>query len=781
MNTPDTISNGRYRIEGTLGRGAQGTVYLARDTHLERAVALKSVGRGRGAADRAHRLLAEARALGQLNHPHLATVFDALEHDGSHYLVLEYVDGETVDACLRRRGALDRNTAAEIALQVLDGLAHAHDRNIVHRDVKPSNVVIDRSGKARLIDFGIAVAEGTLNAPAGTPQYAAPEALDEQAAGKAADVFSMSLVLYEMLTGRPAVAGASPFEIMHKIANLPIPAPSSIRPDIDERLDDIVLKGLIKKREDRYPDALAMHRALQSYLHPEQEGGTGSSTSKNQRALDFVLMRMRVKSSFPALSRTISTINRIAASDDESMQTLATALLKDFSLTNKLLRMVNSSTYGQFGGNISTISRAVMILGFDTVRNLAVTLILLEHLQNRHQAGELRSEVVRSLFNGITTRRLLGPAGGGDAEEGFICGVFFNLGRLLAMYYLYDEWIEIGRRMRAGASEHDAACAVLGLSLEELGTGVARSWNLPERMVRSMERITGSLPQAAGRNNLRIAANVGDMLCRIASHTEPGEKARHLDDLVRRCRPRLQMTARDYAAVVEESVEKFNEEARLLINDHSRGPMLETIRIWSSGNPAGEPPAPADGAAAAAPQTAAAAAPDDAGSCTILTAGIQDITSTLVNGCSLNDVLHMVLETMYRGIGFDRVLLALREPRGTRFSGRFGFGTGNEDVVKAFCFDMHDHSDVFQLAAGKCVDLVIADSTVDNIRGRIPEWHHRQVRARSFIVLPLAVDKRCVGLLYGDRLQAGSPAIGTTSMGLLKTLRNQAVLAFRQR
>jgi len=774
MNAPETISNGRYRIEGTLGRGAQGTVYLARDTHLERAVALKSVGRGRDAADRAHRLLAEARTLGQLNHPHLATVFDALEHNGSHYLVLEYVEGETVDACLRRSGALDRDTAVGIALQVLDGLAHAHDKNIVHRDVKPSNVVIDRFGKARLIDFGIAVAEGTLNAPSGTPQYAAPEVLDEQAAGKTADVFSLSLVLYEMLTGRPAVAGAGPFEVMHKIANLPIPAPSSIRPDIDERLDDIVLKGLVKNRGDRYPDARAMQRALLAYLQPEPE--TGSSAVTNRRALDFVLMRMRVKSSFPALSRTISTINRIASSDDESMQTLATALLKDFSLTNKLLRLVNSSTYGQFGGNISTISRAVMILGFDTVRNLAVTLILLEHLQNRHQAGELRGEVVRALFNGIMTRRLLVPAGGGDPEEGFICGVFFNLGRLLAMYYLYDEWIEIGRRMHAGAGEHDAACAVLGLSLEELGIGVARSWNLPERMVRSMERIQGSPPQSAGRDSLRIAANVGDMLCRIASHTEPGEKMRHLEDLARRCRPRLQMTARDYASAVEESVEKFNEEARLLINDHSTGPMLETIRIWSSGSSGGDTPA-----AAGTPPAVAPAPHDEAGTCAILTAGIQDITSTLVNGCGLNDVLRMVLETMYRGIGFDRVLLALRETRGTRFSGRFGFGSGNEGVVKAFAFDLHDHSDVFQLAAGKCLDLVIADSTVDNIRARIPQWHHEQVRARSFIVLPLAIDKRCVGLLYGDRMEAGPPAIGTTSMGLLKTLRNQAVLAFRQR
>lgn len=788
MNTmaspKSSIGSGRFRIERILGQGAQGTVYLAYDAHLEREVALKSVGQGRGAAERARRLLAEARTLGKLNHPHLATVFDALEYEGSHYLVLEYVAGETVDAQLRRKGAMDRNAAIHIALEVLDGLAHAHARNIVHRDVKPSNVVIDSAGKARLIDFGIAVAEGTLDAPAGTPQYAAPEAVDEQAAGKAADVFSLALVLYEMLTGRPAVAGASAFEVMHKIANLPIAAPSTIRPDIDERLDDIVLKGLIKKQQDRYRDAATMREALLAYLQPEQEAMPAGG---GQHALDFVLMRMRVKSSFPALSQTISTINRIAASDDESMQTLATTLLKDFSLTNKLLRLVNSTSYGQFGGNISTISRAVMILGFDVVRNLAVTLILLEHMQNRHQAGQLRDEVIRALFNGIMTRRLLGASGGGDAEEGFICGVFFNLGRLLAMYYLYDEWVEIENRMRAGTPEQEAARAVIGLSLEELGTGIARSWNLPERMVRSMERITLPLPPAPAnaRDNLRIATNVGDALCRIASSTEPAQKNLQLEKFAKDCRSRLKLTAKDYAAAVEDSVEKFAQEAQLLINDHSKSPMLETIRLWSSNPEDARKPAAAavPDAVTALADAANAAVPamETGNACATLTAGIQDITSTLVNGGSLNDVLRMVLETMYRGIGFDRVLLALRDARTGRMTGRFGFGADSEQVVKAFAFDLKDPSDVFQLAVGKNLDLVIADSTVDNIRSRIPEWHHTRVRARSFIVLPLTVGKSCVGLLYGDRMQADSLGIESASMSLLKTLRNQAVLAFRQR
>jgi len=141
-------------------------------------------------------------------------------------------------------------------------------------------------------------------------------------------------------------------------------------------------------------------------------------------------------------------INRITANDDESIHTLSAALLKDFSLINKLLRLVNSSTYGQFGGKISTISRAVMIMGFGPVRNLAITLILFEHMQNKAQASELKEEVVLALFSGIMAQNIARTVGSGNAEEGFICGVFHRLGRILAMYYLYDESMEISNRVQ---------------------------------------------------------------------------------------------------------------------------------------------------------------------------------------------------------------------------------------------------------------------------------------------------------------------------------------------
>ena len=281
----------------------------------------------------------------------------------------------------------------------------------------------------------------------------------------------------------------------------------------------------------------------------------------------------------------------------------------------------------------------------------------------------------------------------------------------------------------------------------------------------------------------------------------PCRKKQQLENLAKRCRSRLALSAKDYATAVEDSIEKFSQEAKLLVNDQSKSTILGTIRAWSTNQDenhgenrnngetgaaakttASSAMTAADDVMAALTQAMPAAAETGTGDVrAILTAGIQDITNSLVNGCNLSDVLRMVLETMYRGIGFDHVLLALRDARNNRITGRFGFGADSEAIVRAFAFDLKNASDVFQLAVEKNLDLVIADSSAANICTRIPEWHRTNVRAHNFMVLPITIDKRCVGLFYGDRLQANSLAIETATMNMLKTLRNQAVLAFKQR
>ncbi|MBS0544259.1 MAG: HDOD domain-containing protein, partial [Proteobacteria bacterium] len=191
-----------------------------------------------------------------------------------------------------------------------------------------------------------------------------------------------------------------------------------------------------------------------------------------QEALEFMLRRMRHRGDFPALSSSVVAINRITASESESVSKLSELILRDFSLTNKLLRVVNSVHYRPGGGSISTVSRAVIVLGFDAVRNIAITVLLFEHLQDKANAAQLKEEFLRACLSGLLAREIAARMRLRELEQAYICAVFHNLGRLVSQYYFAEESEDIRRVARqSGCSEDVAALQVLGLSFEDLGTG----------------------------------------------------------------------------------------------------------------------------------------------------------------------------------------------------------------------------------------------------------------------------------------------------------------------
>ena len=790
--SPPALGNiGRFEIVRVLGRGAQGSVYLANDPHLHRQVAVKSINTG-ASADEIARQLQEARVVSQFSHPHIVPLFDAIEADGNHFLILEYVRGETLAQLLRRAGALDTPRALQLAIQITGALAYAHDKKIIHRDIKPANIMIDEHGHARVMDFGIAsalgehaVAEGLI----GTPAYMAPECLRNEAATAASDIFSAGMVLYEMLAGRPAVRAANTFSIVHKMINESFVPPSSHNPGLNEAIDHLVMRAIGKEANTRHASATALQEALEQHLAPVVAAPAPAASGG---ALDFLRRRINHKAGFPALSQTISAINRIAANSDESVQTLASVLLKDFALTNKLLRLVNSTTFRQFGGGVSTISRAVMILGFDAVRDLAITLILFEHLQNRQQATQIKEEAIAAYLTGVMTRRLAGLCGLPDREEGFICGVFQHLGKLLAGYYFYEESVEITRLIEAGESEDKAAHTVLGISLEELGIEIARSWQLPEKIIHSMESGGNGLKPQNTPDRLRLAAHLAKALCGIASQTKREHKIEELAALNRRFGSSLTLGQKQLNAAVTDSVKEFLAESALFVPLAGKSRMLDAVAYWAGGN---------DEAAATTlinrdaiadetldefvSRTVAvdASTPvfDNNNAVLTLTAGIQDITNTLVSDFNLNDVLRIILETMYRGMGFSQVLLCTREPRGNRLLARFGYGTRIENLLKNFIIHLDRPQDVFQLAVTKNVDLYIADARAANIVKRIPAWYREKIDAPTFLLLPVAINGKAVGLFYAERDHGGEIHIEPEQLRLLKTLRNQAILAIRQK
>ncbi len=754
-----------------LGEGGQGRVYLARDPHLGRQVAIKVIAIDSGFED----LLDEARIVARLRHPNIVTLFDAGEQDGEPYLVFEYVEGVTLFQEIAKGDPLPVTRAVSIALQILDGLACAHHQNIIHRDIKPANIMMDGEGVPRIMDFGIAQSMAAPRAVAelvGSPLYMAPEYVSRKVSGPQSDLFSLGMVLYVMLTGKHPVGGESVEEILKSIATRQVPPPSSSNPSVDEKLDNIVMKALAIDPANRYLDAATLITELKAYGAPAVVREEGK-----QSTLEFLLRRMRLKSDFPALSQAISAVNKMAVSDKESISGLSNVILRDFSLTNKLIKLVNAATYGQFGGSISTVSRAVVILGFDTVRSVAITLMLFEHLQNKSQALMLRDEIISTFFSGVLARELAPHGAIRDTEEAVICAMFYNLGKLLTAFYFSEEAAEIGK-LAEKMDEDDAAASVLGITYEELGVGVAQSWHFPERIISSMRKMGKEKIRKPDSEygRLRVLTNLSNELRQVAQHGQPEEKVQKLQELAMRYQAALSVSEKTLGRAMEASLKKFMIETGILGLNCRDSLFLNRVNQWSGSRK--------EKVSVEETFQKTIRADADTGkldSSTLLAAGIQDITNVLIEEYDLNDLLRMVLETIYRSMDFSRVLLCIKDIKQNVMAGRFGFGNNIEEIAKRFRFPLSGQSDVFLLALEQGLDVFISDIDAENIRGRIPTWYRTSIDAKSFILFPIIVDKKPLGMLYADRVEANRLKIDAKELALMKTMRNQAVLAIKQK
>jgi eukaryotic-like serine/threonine-protein kinase len=264
----DTLFDGRYRIQRKLGAGGMADVYLAEDQELGRRVAIKILN-GRHANDDQfiERFRREAKNAAALNHPNIVSIYDRGEAEDTYYIAMEFLDGRTLKELIVGRGAAPINVAVEYARQILSALRFAHRHGIVHRDIKPHNVMVDAEGRVKVTDFGIARA-GTsqmteTGSIVGTAQYLSPEQARGGEIDPRSDLYSLGVVLYELLTGKTPFDGETPVEIaMKHLSNAPQP-PSKLRQDIPPELDMVVLRALAKNPDDRYQSADEMEADLE--------------------------------------------------------------------------------------------------------------------------------------------------------------------------------------------------------------------------------------------------------------------------------------------------------------------------------------------------------------------------------------------------------------------------------------------------------------------------------------------------------------------------------------
>jgi serine/threonine protein kinase len=272
MMIGQTVSH--YKILEKLGEGGMGVVYKAHDTKLDRDVALKflpiELTKDPNASER---FIQEAKAASALSHPNICTIHDIQEHDGQLFIVMEFVDGQTLrDAVGAFHGTpLQLKRAIDIGIQIADGLAAAHEKGIVHRDIKPENIMVRRDGIVQIMDFGLAKLRGTVTrltkegSTVGTVAYMSPEQVQGQEADHRSDIFSLGVLLYEVFTGQLPFTGVHETALMYEIVNVDPPPMSSIKPDIDPELDRIVFECLQKEPDERYQSVKDISKDLKRF------------------------------------------------------------------------------------------------------------------------------------------------------------------------------------------------------------------------------------------------------------------------------------------------------------------------------------------------------------------------------------------------------------------------------------------------------------------------------------------------------------------------------------
>ena len=281
---PDTLVDGRYRVLNRLGAGGMADVYCAEDTHLGRQVALKVLYR-RFAQDEqfVERFKREARSAAGLSHPNVVNVYDRGEHDGTYYIAMEFLPGSTLKEVVASTGPLEQEAVIDIGIQILRAASFAHRRGVVHRDLKPHNVMLDDSGNAKVTDFGIARAGASEMTEAGsimgTAQYLSPEQAQGKPATSQSDLYSVGIMLYELLTGRLPFDGESAVAIAVQHLNDPPQPIHTLRPDVAPALEAAVMRALEKDPATRWADADEFIRALEGARSALGEEPLGQDTA----------------------------------------------------------------------------------------------------------------------------------------------------------------------------------------------------------------------------------------------------------------------------------------------------------------------------------------------------------------------------------------------------------------------------------------------------------------------------------------------------------------------
>ena len=450
---------------------------------------------------------------------------------------------------------------------------------------------------------------------------------------------------------------------------------------------------------------------------------TTPRSAKSQATLAMLWERTRRQGDMPGFTKAINAILASMRGEDERDFSMTQTVLSDPVLTQKVLRLANSSMYSAFGQSVNTISKAVLVLGTETIGHLALGLKLIEELSRSTPDTEAAHiEMEKAVLAGMVAQQLAADARARDPEEAVVCSILHSLGRMMLTFYMPERWTRM-RELAGEGREEESALEVLGLSLEEVGRATAAHWGLPRNLVAGMRRVEPG-ERFEGFAHEDWLAALGSMSTQAADAlwADDDAGAATVAALAERFAPMLGLPPESILA----SIDKAKVEAA---SDLSIAPLAKPQEKRA--------------------QQAAATRKRIAGN-KILMSGVADMRDAGANATA-GQMISMALETMHKGLSFTRSFAFLRNRREGRYSARLGLGEDVKTMLPNLAFEDAYEPDVFHAALGSDRVIFIENARDAKFASKLPGWWKGSLgQARCFVVIPLCAHGQPAGFIYGD-------------------------------
>ncbi|MEW6658023.1 MAG: HDOD domain-containing protein [Thermodesulfobacteriota bacterium] len=543
--------------------------------------------------------------------------------------------------------------------------------------------------------------------------------------------------------------------------------------------------------------------------------------------------------SFPAFTANIQELLSIQDNPYKTVNAVSSIILRDLSLTTQILKIVNSIFFQTYQRQVHTVSNAVMVLGFDRIRDLAVGLRLFEHFNQSPSLSHLKQLIVLSFLTAIEAQELTEDAPNLKAEEVFITALLFNIGELIVAYYLPEQYRRILDRQEKGEAKSEAAQKVLMASMEELGLATLRDWNLPDSMVKRLSYLHSAGASSVGpegrlRKMIKGAFDLSKNL--LDPHIEPEERQQKEEKVCKN----LGLNPQNLTQSITASKKRLHEMTTVLRIDLRQMEISEALRLKDvredkaavASPPSAEPlppsaepafkgsepaalrssePAVVQSAEAAVSPSAGPATPQSAGPADLQSAEtvvsqagqppetaaraadsqsedlkklqflyqvMEEVNQALVSQAPINQVLLMILEGIFRGIRFDRVIFLLVNPQRTWITGRFGLGDGVDDLLPVLHLPLKANGNAFALAMEETREYLVNPRQRSGDRSLMEDKFWQVSGSQTFLAVPLHVDQIPIGAFFVDRIDATRP-ISEEDQRRLRMFRDLTIIALR--